>query len=221
MIDPDLQRARDLAQTWCEQHDADLAVIRSRSRRAHITRDRERLALWLHDVGDVSQSTIARMLGRHPSSVCTAIARARDRSTQTDTTPAGMKWCPDCATWKAVDDFHANRSAYDGLSSYCAPCSRARLTADRRRAGMKAVPKGRDTVQQNIKMDRDLSEQLHQAADHLGITMSAVVENLIKPALPKLLEVCRVCRAAKADDGGMCVGCIGRAMQQKRGRWSA
>jgi hypothetical protein len=37
-------------------------------------------------------------------------------------TPPGMKWCPSCATFRAVEDFGSNRSTVDGRRAYCKPC---------------------------------------------------------------------------------------------------
>jgi hypothetical protein len=38
----------------------------------------------------------------------------------------GMKWCPECGRWKALDDFFTDRRAGDGRTSYCRPCQTAR-----------------------------------------------------------------------------------------------
>jgi hypothetical protein len=37
---------------------------------------------------------------------------------------AGQKWCPRCRTSKPIAQFGKNRSAADGLTSYCLPCHR-------------------------------------------------------------------------------------------------
>lgn len=221
MIDPDLQRAEDLATVWCQENSESLARMRGRGRTAGVTSARERMIVYLADVCDLSQSTIARMLGRHPSSVCVALKAGRQNRNQPDFDRHDRKWCPDCTSWKLRDEFHANRSRGDGLSSYCGPCSRVRLEADRRRAGMKSVPKGRDTVQQNINMSPDIAAQLRQVSEHLGITISAIVDNLLKPALPRLLAVCRVCRQARAGEDGRCVDCVARSIRGTQGRRSA
>jgi hypothetical protein len=36
--------------------------------------------------------------------------------------PAGLKWCPECGTVKALDDFPRNRSQQSGRGTYCKPC---------------------------------------------------------------------------------------------------
>lgn len=34
----------------------------------------------------------------------------------------GMKWCPECARYKDIDEFHMNRRAVDGKQALCPPC---------------------------------------------------------------------------------------------------
>jgi hypothetical protein len=36
--------------------------------------------------------------------------------------PEGMRWCPDCETFKLLDDFPRNRSGRAGRGGYCKPC---------------------------------------------------------------------------------------------------
>src|SRR5581483_1565057 len=47
--------------------------------------------------------------------------------------PAGQKWCPACESAQPTSDFPSNRSARDGLATYCKPChnAKSKATAER------------------------------------------------------------------------------------------
>ncbi len=49
--------------------------------------------------------------------------------------PAGYKWCPDCATVKALDDFPVTRAKRGGRHSYGKPCHNARGRASLEKVG--------------------------------------------------------------------------------------
>jgi hypothetical protein len=41
--------------------------------------------------------------------------------------PSGQRWCPDCETFKALDEFPANRGSHRaGRGGYCKPCHNTR-----------------------------------------------------------------------------------------------
>lgn len=45
--------------------------------------------------------------------------------------PDGQRWCPDCESFKALEEFPANRSGRNGRGGYCKPCHNARTHANR------------------------------------------------------------------------------------------
>jgi Recombination endonuclease VII len=47
--------------------------------------------------------------------------------------PEGMRWCPSCATFLSLEEFVRNRSATDGIGSYCRPCQNAKAKESRQR----------------------------------------------------------------------------------------
>ena len=40
--------------------------------------------------------------------------------------PEGQRWCPDCQTFKPIEDFPRNKSGKQGRGSYCKPCHNAK-----------------------------------------------------------------------------------------------
>jgi Recombination endonuclease VII len=42
------------------------------------------------------------------------------------TVPDGMAWCPDCQTFKPIEDLPRNKSARNGRGGYCKPCHNTR-----------------------------------------------------------------------------------------------
>jgi hypothetical protein len=56
-----------------------------------------------------------------------AIRAAQNRPVQpARVAPEGQRWCPDCQTFKMLEDFPRNSASTTGLGGYCKPCHNAR-----------------------------------------------------------------------------------------------
>lgn len=87
------------------------------------------------------------------------------------------KKCPDCGEFKSRDDFYRNKSARDGLNSYCKPCwaVRARAQRDKTKSATVEAPQEKRCPSCGETKPRSEFRADRTKADHLTSACSACI----------------------------------------------
>lgn len=87
------------------------------------------------------------------------------------------KKCPDCGELKSRDDFYRNKSAHDGLTSYCKPCwaVRSRAQRDKTKTATVESPQEKKCPSCGETKPRSEFRADRTKADHLTSACSACI----------------------------------------------